>query len=58
MVKYSIVINCIKDDIYALVLKSWELDVNGNQINVKSVTKSNLTIEQAMSETQNFVNNG
>lgn len=56
MRKYSIVINCIRDDVYALVLRSWELDAEGQQINVQSVTKSNLTLEQAMSEAQTFVN--
>jgi len=55
MRKYSIVINYINNS-YALVLRSWEVSETGEQVNVESVIKADLTLEQAMTEAQTFIN--
>jgi hypothetical protein len=46
--KHSIVVNHIQNDLYALVIRSWELDEEGNQINVVSLTKTNLTFNEVL----------
>jgi hypothetical protein len=48
MKKYSIVINHIQNDLYALIVRSWELDEEGNQINVNGYTLTNLTFNQVV----------
>jgi hypothetical protein len=53
--KYSIIINNITDNLYAVVLKVWELDKEGNQINVKSEIKSGIRLQDALSITTNFL---
>jgi len=53
--KYSIIKNHIGNDLYALVLKSWLLDEEGKEIDVKSVVKSGLTLEQCNEEEIKFV---
>jgi hypothetical protein len=52
--KYSIIKNHIGNDLYALVLKSWLLDEEGKETDVKSVVKSELTLEQCDEEELNF----
>jgi hypothetical protein len=56
--KYSIVINNIQGESYALVLKSWLNDIEGKEIDVVTVTKINLTLQECITESQNFINNG
>jgi hypothetical protein len=53
--KYSIIINNITDNLYAVVLKVWELDKEGNQINVKSLTKAGIPLAEAMETTFKFM---
>jgi hypothetical protein len=53
--KYSIIINNITDNLYAVVLKVWELDKEGNQINVKSLTKAGIPLAVAMETTFKFM---
>lgn len=53
--KYSIIKNHIGNDLYALVLKSWLLDEEGKEIDVKSIVKSGLTLEQCNEEELKFV---
>jgi hypothetical protein len=53
--KYSIIINNITDNLYAVVLKSWELDKDGNQINVNSITKSGISLNDALIITTKYL---
>jgi hypothetical protein len=53
--KYSIIINNITDNLYAVVMKVWELDKEGNQINVKSLTKAGIPLAEAMETTFKFM---
>jgi len=43
--KYSIVINYI-NGAYVMVFKSWDLDEEGNNINVINFAKRNLTLKE------------
>lgn len=52
--KYSIIKNHIGNDLYALILKSWLLDEEGKEADIKSVVKSGLTLEQCNEEEQKF----
>ena len=52
--KYSIIKNEIGNDLYALVMKSWLLDEENKQVDIKSVVKSGLTLEQCDEEELNF----
>jgi len=52
--KYSIIKNEIGNDLYALVMKSWLLDEEDKQVDIKSVVKSGLTLEQCDEEELNF----
>ena len=53
--KYSIIINNITDNLYAVVLKVWDVDSEGNQINVKSEIKSGIRLQDALNITTNFL---
>lgn len=53
--KYSIIINNITDNLYAVVLKVWDVDSEGNQINVKSEIKSGIKLQDALNITTNFL---
>lgn len=53
--KYSIIINNITDNLYAVVLKAWDLDSEGNQVNVKSLTKAGIPLAEAMETTFKFM---
>jgi hypothetical protein len=53
--KYSIIKNEIGNDLYALVLKSWLLDEEGKEIDIKSIVKSGLTFEQCNEEELKFI---
>lgn len=52
--KYSIIKNEIGNDLYALVMKSWLLDEEDKQVDIKSVVKSGLTLEQCDEEELKF----
>ena len=43
--RYSIVVNEI-DNKYVIVYKSWELDEEGNKINVENFAKRGLTLNE------------
>jgi len=53
--KYSIIINNITDNFYADVLKAWKLDKEGKQINVNLLTKSGISLQDALIITTNFL---
>jgi uncharacterized protein affecting Mg2+/Co2+ transport len=55
--KYSIVISNIQDDLYALVCRCWEIDAEGNQINIDTLNKVGITIQQAQTYAVQFVEN-
>lgn len=55
MKKYSIIINHIGDDKYAVVMKKWELDESGQEINIENLIKSDLTLQQAIDEQTKFL---
>jgi hypothetical protein len=55
--KYSIVISNIQDDLYALVCRCWEIDAEGNQVDVDYLNMVNLTIQQAQTYAVQFVEN-
>jgi len=57
MKKYSVVFNCLPDNTYALVCKSWELNEEDNETNVDVVSKINLTLEQVLTEVNKFLGN-
>lgn len=57
MKKYSVVFNCLPDNTYALVCKSWELNEEGNETNVVALTKVSLTLEEVLTEMNNFLSN-
>jgi hypothetical protein len=52
--KYSIIINETGNDLYAVVLKSWLLDEEGKQIDVKTDISSGNTFEQAEDKRKKF----
>lgn len=53
--KYSIIINNISANLYAVVLKAWNLDGEGNQVDVKSLTKAGIPLTEAMETTFKFM---
>ena len=58
MKKHSIIINHIKDDLYAIVLKKYELDENNEEINVENLIQSNKTLEECLTLKNIFIENG
>jgi hypothetical protein len=52
--KYSLILNHIENDLYAVVMKSWELNEDGEQINITSKSKVGLTLQQAIDLQINF----
>lgn len=52
--KYSIIKNHIGNDLYALVMKSWLLDEEGKETDIKSIVKSGITLEECDEEELNF----
>ena len=52
--KYSLIINYIGNNQYAIVMKSWELNEDGEQINITSKNKAGLTLQQAIDLQINF----
>lgn len=53
--KYSLILNHIGNDLYAVVMKSWELNEDGEQINITSKSKVGLTLQQAIDLQLNFI---
>jgi hypothetical protein len=53
--KYAFVCNEINNDLYALVMTCWYVDVDGNRVDVKSDTQVNLTLAQCFDLAQAFV---
>jgi hypothetical protein len=56
MKKFSIIINHLSNDLYAIVLKSFELNENNEEINVDSLVQSNKTLEECLLLQNNFIN--
>ena len=53
--KYSLILNHIGNDLYAVVMKSWELNEDGEQINITSKSNVGLTLQQAIDLQINFI---
>lgn len=58
MKKYNIVINHVGEDLYAIVLKKYELNENNEEINVENLIQSNKTLEECLVLQNNFLENG
>jgi hypothetical protein len=53
--QYSIVQNSTGSGLNALVMRSWYVDSDGQQVTIKSEVKTGLTLDQCFTEMQNFV---
>jgi hypothetical protein len=58
MKKYSIIINHVGNDLYALVLKKYELNEDNLEINVETIIQNNKTLEECLILQKNFIENG
>lgn len=58
MKKYSIIINHIGNDLYAIVFKKYELNENNEEINVENLIQSNKTLEECITLQNTFIKNG
>jgi hypothetical protein len=58
--QFSMVQNSTGGGLNALVLRAWYVDIDGNQVTIKSEVKTGLTLDECFTEMQNFVqtNNG
>ncbi len=56
--QYSIVINSLGNNLVALVLRSWVVDEEGTQTELKSEVKTNITMSEAFVLAQAFVQGG
>jgi hypothetical protein len=54
--QYSIVQNSTGDGFNALVMRSWYVDEDGNQITIKSEVKTGLTLDQCFELYKSFIN--
>lgn len=54
--QYSIVINSTSETEVALVLSSWLINEDGERVQVASEVKTGLSMEAAIAEATNFVN--
>jgi hypothetical protein len=52
--KYSIVINNVGGDVYAMVVNSFDIDEDGNRINVETEILNNLSFEDVKQKVQSF----
>jgi hypothetical protein len=55
MKKYTIIISHTSKDMYAVVLKSFELNEDGNEVNVHSYSKSNKTLQECLTIQKDFI---
>jgi len=53
--QYSIVQNSTGGGINALVMRSWYVDNEGNQVTIKSDVKTGLTLQECFDEAKLFV---
>jgi hypothetical protein len=53
--QYSVVINSMGGGSVALVLRSWTVDEEGQQVQIASEVKSGISMEQAFQDAQAFV---
>lgn len=53
--QYSIVQNSTGDGLNALVMRSWYVDEEGNQVTIKSEVKTGLTIDECFALAKEFV---
>lgn len=53
--QYSIVQNSTGGGMNALVMRSWYVDNEGNQVTIKSDVKTGLTLQQCFDEAKLFV---
>lgn len=54
-IQYSVVINSMGGGSVALVLRSWTVDEEGQQVQIASEVKSGISMEQAFQDAQAFV---
>lgn len=54
-IQYSVVINSIGGGNVALVLRSWTVDEEGNQTQIASEVKTNISMAEALQDAQAFV---
>jgi hypothetical protein len=54
MKKYSVVINNVGGDIYAMVINRFDVDENGDRINVETEILNNLSFEDVKQKVQSF----
>ena len=54
-IQYSVVINSMGGDQVALVLRSWTVDEEGQQVQVASEVKTGITMSEAFVIAQAFV---
>lgn len=54
--QYSIVINSTSETEVALVLSSWTINEEGERVQVASEVKTGMSMEAAIAEAANFVN--
>ena len=52
---YAIVQNSTGDGLNALVMRSWYVDEEGNQVTIKSEVKTNLTLDQCFELYRAFI---
>jgi hypothetical protein len=54
-IQYSVVINSMGGGSVALVLRSWTLDEEGQQVTIKSEIKTGLTLDECFNLTKAFL---
>jgi hypothetical protein len=54
-IQYSIVQNSTGDGLNALVMRSWYVNENGEQVTVKSEVKTGLTLDECFALAKEFV---
>ena len=54
-IQYSVVINSTGGGNVALVLRSWTVDEEGNQTQIASEVKTNISMAQALQDAHAFV---
>lgn len=53
--KFSFVINEMGNDLYAIIMTSWTVDLEGNKIQGKSKTESSVTLEKCLEFQNDFI---
>jgi hypothetical protein len=53
--RYAFVCNSMDNDLYALVMSCWYVDIDGNRVEVKSETQLDKTLTECFEFAQAFV---